>query len=148
LEQRRRAAVAMLKQGMKPAAVAKALQVSRASVSRWHKALRNGGAKALAAKPAPGRPPKLDALQRQRIARLLLQGPLRHGYDTQLWTLDRVSEVIERHLGVSYHPGHVWRILLSLGWSCQKPESRARERDEKAIERWRKVDWPRIKKSR
>jgi transposase len=148
LEQRRRAAVAMLRQGMKSAAVAKALGVSRASVSRWRKALRSGGAKALSARPVPGRPPKLDVTQRQRIARLLLQGPIRHGYETQLWTLDRVSEVIERHLGVSYPPGHVWRILLNLGWSCQKPESRARERDEKAIARWRKVDWPRIKKSR
>jgi len=148
LEQRRRAAVAMWKQGLKPAAVARALEVSRASVSRWCKALRRGGAKALSAKPVPGRPPKLDAAQRRRVARLLVQGPIRHGYDTQLWTLDRVSEVIERDVGVSYHPGHVWRILLSLGWSCQKPVSRARERDEKAVARWRKVDWPRIKKSR
>jgi transposase len=110
--------------------------------------LRSGGPKALSAKPVPGRPPKLDTAQRRRIARWLLQGPIRHGYETQLWTLDRVSAVIERQLGVSYHPGHVWRILLSLGWSCQKPESRARERDEKAIARWRQVDWPRIKKSR
>ena len=147
LEQRRRTAVAMLKQGMRPVAVARTLQVSRASVSRWRQALRGGGSNALSAKPAPGRPPKLDASQRQRIARLLLQGPIRHGYETQLWTLERVSDVIERHLGVSYHPGHVWRILLSLGWSCQKPESRARERDEKAIATWRRVDWPRIKKS-
>jgi transposase len=138
----------MLKQGIKPAAVAGALGVSRASVSRWRQALRSGGTKALSAKPVPGRPPKLDAAQRQRIARLLLQGPIRHGYDTQLWTLERVSEVIQRHLGVSYHPGHVWRILLNLGWSCQKPESRGRERDEAAIEGWRKIDWPRIKKSR
>jgi transposase len=105
----------MLKQGLKPAAVARALQVSRASVSRWRTALRSGGPKALSAKPVPGRPPKLDTAQRRRIARWLLQGPIRHGYETQLWTLDRVSAVIERQLGVSYHPGHVWRILLSLG---------------------------------
>jgi transposase len=148
LEQRRRAAMAMLKQGLKSAAVARALGVSRASVSRWRKALRSGGGKALWAKPAPGRPPKRDAAQRRRIARLLVRGPIRHGYGTQLWTLERVSEVIERHLGVSYHPGHVWRVLVGLGWSCQKPESRGRERDEKAIARWRKMDWPRIKKSR
>ena len=147
LEQRRHAAMAMLKQGLKPGVVARALRVSRISVSRWHKSLRIGGAKALSAKPTPGRPPKLDAAQRQRMARLLMQGPIHHGYETQLWTLDRISEVIERHLGVSYHPGHVWRVLLSLGWSCQKPESRARERDEKSIARWRRVDWPRIKKS-
>lgn len=148
LEQRRHSAAAMLKQGLEPVTVARTLQVSRASVSRWRKALRIGGTKALAAKPASGRPPKLNGAQRQRITRLLLLGPIHHGYNTQLWTLERISEVIEQRLGVSYHPGHVWRILVNLGWSCQKPESRARERDEQAVERWRQVDWPRIKKSR
>jgi hypothetical protein len=50
--------------------------------------------------------------------------------------------------GVSYHPSQVWRILRASDWTCQKPERRARERDEAAIARWRRVDWPRIKKSR
>ena len=148
LEQRRRNAVAMLKQGVKPSAVARALNVSLVSVGRWNRALAEGGVKALAAKPVPGRPPKLDESKRQRIGQLLLKGPAHFGYPTQLWTLERIAEVIEKTYGVSYDPSQVWRILLSLGWSCQKPESRARERDEKAIARWRKVDWPRIKKSR
>ena len=79
---------------------------------------------------------------------MLLKGPAHFGYQTQLWTLERVAEVIGKTFDVTYDPSQVWRILMSLGWSCQKPESRARERDEKAIARWRKVDWPRIKKSR
>lgn len=77
---------------------------------------------------------------------MLLEGPLAAGFPTDLWTLTRVAQVIERHFGVKYHPGHVWRILRDLGWSPQKPERRARERDEEAIERWRKEDWPRIRK--
>jgi transposase len=148
LEQRRRHAIAMLKQGMKPALVAKALRTSLVSVGRWRKACRIGGVSALAAKPASGRPLKLSLAKRRRLADLLLKGPIHHGFATELWTLARVAEVIERHFGVSYHPSQVWRILLALGWSCQKPESRARERDEEAIARWRRVDWPRIKKSR
>ena len=148
LEQRRRHAVAMLKQGMKPTAVAKALRTSTVSVGRWKKALEEGGVKALVAKPVPGRPPKLDLAQRQRIGQLLLKGPAHFGYRTELWTLERVAEVIAQTFEVTYDPSQVWRILLSLGWSCQKPESRARERNEKAIARWRQVDWPRIKKSR
>jgi transposase len=147
LEQRRRQAVALLKQGMKPAAIAQALKVWRASVGRWRKAMRQGGMKTLAARPAPGRPPKLDSAKRRRIVDLLRQGPIHHGFETELWTLGRVAEVIERKLGVSYHPSQVWRILPSLDWSCQKPDCRARERDEAAIARWRRVDWPRIKKS-
>jgi transposase len=148
LEQRRRNAMAMLKQGMKAAAVARALKVSTVSVGRWKGAMDQGGVKALAAKPVPGRPAKLDPAQRQRIGELLLKGPAHFGYQTQLWTLERVAEVIEKTFDVTYDPSQVWRILVALGWSCQKPESRARERDEEAIARWRRVDWPRIKKSR
>ena len=148
LEQRRRHAVAMLKQGMTPAAVAKALRTSLVSVGRWRKAAAADGPKALAAKPVPGRPPKLSLAQRGRIAGLLLKGPAHYGFATELWTLARVAEVIESRFGVSYHPSQVWRILLTLGWSCQKPECRARERDEEAIARWRRIDWPRIKKRR
>jgi transposase len=57
-----------------------------------------------------------------------------------------VAALIEREFGVSYHVDHVWKVLRRLGWSCQKPERRARERDEAAIRRWRESDWPRIKK--
>ena len=148
LEQRRRDAVAMLKQGMKPAAVAKALRVSLVSVGRWRKAALDGGAKALAAKPVVGRPLKLSVQQRQELLELLRQGPIEHGFRTELWTLARVAEVIVRHFGVRYHPSGVWRILQALDWSAQKPECRARERDEAAIARWRRVGWPRIKKRR
>jgi transposase len=148
LERRRRDAVAMLKHGTKPAAVAKALGVSLVSVGRWRKACREaGGTKALAARPHPGRPPKLTAGQRQQLAGLLARGPASHGYRTELWTLARVGEVIGARFGVRYHPSQVWRILLSMGWSCQQPQCRARERDEGRIARWRRADWPRIKKT-
>jgi transposase len=148
LEQRRRDAIAMLTQGMKPAVVATALRTSLVSVGRWRKIAAADGPKALAAKPVPGRPPKLGPAERQRIDALLLKGPTHYGFATELWTLARVGEVIERRFGVSYHPSQVWRILLTLGWSCQKPDCRARERDEEAIARWRRVDWSRIKKRR
>jgi transposase len=77
---------------------------------------------------------------------MLLQGPRRHGYRTELWTLARVADLIAAKFGVRYHPSAVWHILRAMGWSCQKPERRARERDELAIQRWRQDDWPRIKK--
>jgi transposase len=147
LEQRRRDAVAMLRQGVKPAAVAKALRVSLVSVERWRAAVHDGGAKALAAKPHPGRPLKLSITHRQQLLELLRQGPMQHGFGSELWTLARVADVILRHFGVRYHPSQVWRILLSLDWSPQKPQRLARERDEAAIARWRRVDWPRIKKT-
>ena len=148
LEQRRRHAVAMLRRGVKATAVARAFRVSLVSVGRWRDAARRGGVAALAAKPAPGRPPKLSPARRRQLLRMLSRGPRRHGFGTELWTLDRVAEVVYRRWRVSYHPSQVWRILVALGWSCQKPQRRARERDEAAIAHWRRVDWPRIKKKK
>ena len=103
-------------------------------------------ARRLAAKPHPGKPSRLTAAQRQRLAKLLLQGARKHGYSTELWTLARVAELIAMKFGVEYHPGHVWHVLRGMGWSSQKPERRARERDEQAVATWRRGDWPRIKK--
>jgi transposase len=91
-------------------------------------------------------PPRLTDRQREKLVRVLKRGARKNGYATELWTLARVAEVIEKHFGVSYHPGHVWRVLRSLGWTNQKPERRARERDEEAIAAWRAGEWPRIKK--
>ena len=80
------------------------------------------------------------------LLKLLLKGATAHGFSTDLWTLPRVAEIIARTFGVRYHPAHVWKILRGEGWSCQKPERRARERDEAAIQRWRTERWPHIKK--
>jgi transposase len=146
LERRRRTAARLLEQGMKPIRVAQALGVSPAAVTRWKLAYDKGGEAALTGKPHPGRKPKLTRQDRRRLVRLLLKGARSHGYSTDLWTLSRVAEVIAANFGVEYHPGHVWKILRAMGWSCQKPERRARERDEQAIQTWRQEDWPRIKK--
>jgi transposase len=90
----------------------------------------------------------LSPNQKRQLEKILLRGSLAAGYSSELWTCPRVAEVIRREFGVKYHADHVWRLLRGLNWSCQKPERRARERDEKAIRRWRERDWPRIKKER
>ena len=147
LEARRLRAAKLLAQGMKPADVARAVGCGPSSVTRWKEVIRQYGVEGLKAKPASGRPPFLSASQKKKRVKILLGGPRASGYTTDLWTCRRVAEVIERRLGVKYHPGYVWFVLRSLGWTCQKPERQARERDEKAVERWRREDWPRIKKS-
>ena len=122
------------------------LSVSPATVSQWKKIYQRAGPEGLKAKPHPGSKSKLTARQRQKLGRLLRQGPPAHGYATDLWTLKRIAEVIERHFGVRYDPSGVWHVLNGMGWSCQKPERRARERDDEAIARWLPQDWRRIKK--
>jgi transposase len=100
----------------------------------------------LTAKPASGRPPKLTARQQAQLPRLLLRGAPAWGFDTALWTTDRIATVIKRAFGVRFHRAHVGRVLRDLGWSCQKPERRAIERDETAIARWKRYGWAQIKK--
>lgn len=146
LEARRRRAVALLDKGLGVREVARQIDCSPMSVSRWRAEVRARGPDALRPKPAPGRPPRLAAWQRARLLKLLLKGATAHGFHTALWTLPRVAAVIARTFGVTYHPAHVWKILRGEGWSCQKPERRARERDEAAIQRWRAERWPHIKK--
>ena len=147
-ERRRLRGMTLLDQGWSQVEVAYALDVSPAAVCQWVKARRRGGAAALKAKPPCGRPAKLTVKQRSRLEKLLLRGPRKHGWSTELWTLPRVAERIKKHFDVSYDPSGVWHVFKRMGWSCQKPERRARERDEHAVERWCKQDWPRIKKSR
>ena len=101
-----------------------------------------------AAKPAPGRPPKLTAKQRAQLERLLLKGAEAAGFATPLWTCPRIATVIERHFQVRYHVDHIGRVLHALGWSPQQPTRRAIERDEVAIAQWVKDRWPVVRKRR
>lgn len=93
-----------------------------------------------------GRKPLLSAAQRRQLAKLLLKGPQQLGYETPLWTCPRVAHLVEREFGVRYHPGHVWKLLIALGWSPQRPVGRARERNRAEVESWKKKVWPAIKK--
>ncbi len=146
LEARRRRAAEYFQARKSLAEVAELVGVSLSSVKCWRRAWNNGGVKALAPKPHPGTPSKLTDVQKQELVEILLAGPMAAGYWTDLWTCARVAEVVRKKFRVKYHPGHVSRILHDLGFSPQKPRQVAREQDPEAVERWRKVDWPRIKK--
>jgi len=147
LEHRRVRALALLKEGWQPVEVARRIGVDRRSVRRWKAAVRAKGAAGVRAKPAPGRPLKLQAKQRTQLEALLLKGAQAAGFHTDLWTCPRVAELIERRFGVCYHVDHIGRLLHEMGWSPQKPQRRAIERDEQMIRRWVHKDWPRVKKT-
>ena len=146
LERRRRRAVALLSDGASVTQVARRVGCSHSSVILWRDAVRRRGPTALAARPAPGRPPKLTARQRARLPRWLALGAMAWGFPTDLWTTGRIATLIRRWFGVTLHRAHVGRVLLALGWSCQKPERRALERDEAAIAQWKRVRWVAVKK--
>jgi transposase len=147
LEDRRRRSLALLDAGESLNEVGRRIGCNPSSVMRWRDARRRGGVNALRVRFSPGRPWKLDRTQRRRLVNLLLQGPMMHGYRTNLWTTARIAELIRSQFGIEYHRDHVGRLMHSLNWSPQKPERRALERDEGAIARWQQKDWPRVKKT-
>jgi transposase len=126
--------------------VAEVVQASTSSVKRWRKAFDQAGSEGLNSTPHPGPRSRLTDKQKQQVTRILLRGARASGYANDLWTCSRVAELIRRQFGATYHVDYVGTLLHKLGWSVQKPEQRARERDEAAIQRWRTQDWPRIKK--
>jgi transposase len=136
----------MLLAGKRPAEVALAVGVARQTVYTWKGLLDEGGIDALRAVPGRGRPAKLDEEQLAQLRRVLLQSPTEHGFGTELWTLKRVGVLIKRMFGVEVSQTQVWRILGALGFSAQKPERRAMERDEEAVRHWKRHTWPALKK--
>lgn len=147
LERRRRRAIALLARGLTLSQAARRVQASVGSVYQWRQAWRTGGEAALAPRPVPGRPRKLTAQPGEPLVHILLQGARAHGFADELWTLRRIAAVIRVHFAVRYHPAHVWKVLRSLGWSCQVPERRAIPRDEQAIAHWKRYKWPARTKS-
>jgi transposase len=146
LQRRRLRAGRLLLKGVAQADVARRVGVTRSTVSEWNEKLQDGGLEALKRRPR-GRPAGLDPAQRRELIKHLRQGALAAGFATELWTLPRVGELIERRFARGYSESQVWRILVSLGFSCQRPSGRALERNESAIQRWKRERWPALKKT-
>jgi len=145
-EGRRLRAFELKEQGWKQKEIAEALGVSEGAVSQWMKRAREEGVEGLRHRPPPGATPRLSEDQRARVPELLAQGAQSYGFRGEAWTCERVAIVIRREFGVSYHPAHVSRLLKALRQSLQKPQRRANQRDEEAIEHWKEHRWPSLKK--
>jgi len=145
-EARRLQAWKLKKKGWKQKDIAEALSVTPGAVSLWMGRAARDGPEALRRQPRPGAPPRLNEEQLNRLPELLKKGAEHFGFRGDVWTQPRVAKLIEREFGVAYHPSHVGRILKAIEWSRQKPVTRASQRDEAAIERWRTEQWLAIKK--
>jgi transposase len=148
MKRRRLLAADMFKKGKPQADVARALGVSPQSVSIWYRTWQEGGREALKGAGRAGRLPYLDDDDLAAVVTALKKGPRANGITSDLWTLARVSDVIEQVTGVRYSQTQTWSVLHDrLGWSRQRPSRKALERDEGAIATWVAEDWPRIKKA-
>ncbi|MFJ3638063.1 winged helix-turn-helix domain-containing protein [Streptomyces sp. NPDC090112] len=132
--------------GEKTAVIAKDLRVRVRSVERWRRAWREGGMQALRSS-SPANSPTVTDAQFAVLEEELGKGPSAHGFEDERWTLARVQTVIRRRLRVSLSVPTVWRLLKRHGWSWQAPARRALERDDHAVELWKREVWPRVKAS-
>ncbi len=145
-EGRRLRAWELYEQGWKQKDIAGALGVTEGAVSQWISRGKAQGKEGLRHHPSPGAPAKLQPEQVAQLPALLARGAEAFGFRGQVWTAARVAQVIKREFGVSYHPTHCGRLLSAIKHSRQKPESRARGRDEQAIQVWREHHSVELKK--
>ena len=138
--------VALLRSGVPQAEVAHRLGVTPVAVCYWKSALDQGGPPALRAIPRSGRPPLVSREHQAALPEMLAKGALAYGFSTDLWTIPRIVKVAESEWGVRYSETALWRMLKRHGLSWQKPRRRAREKDLRAMENWRRRSWPRYKK--
>jgi transposase len=145
-EARRLQAWELKQKGWKQKDIAEALGVSKGAVSQWFKKAESEGVEALRKRKRGGPKPRLSAEQVNQLPALLSQGAEHFGFRGEVWTRARVAAVIKKVFGVTYSRTHVGWLLEKIGWSRQKPLTRASQRDEVAIERWRSQTWPEVQK--
>lgn len=145
-EQRRFKGLDLYQHDVSQAEIARRLGVTQQAVSKWIRDWKRLGKQSLVRKPHEGRPHKLSADQERDLLDQLSRGPLAHGYSTALWTGERIARLIRERYDVRIHFKHVPKLLKQLGWSYQRPTSKAMERNDDVVRRWVQQDWPRIKK--
>lgn len=143
---RKRAIEIVFKEERTQSAAAREVKVTLRTVQKWVALYRKHGEDGIKSRKAPGRPKKLSAKELRRLEKILLKGATKAGYPNDLWTSRRVLDVVEREFNVVYHHNHVPKLLVSMGWSSQRPQREAVEKNQSQIDEWIRSDWKRIKK--
>lgn len=146
-EYRRQRVWDMHQQGQRQQAIAAALGLTQGAVSQIIARAKAGGVEALRYHKPQGAQPRLTAAQKTELLEQLRQGAIAHGFQGDVWTCERIAQVIVKRYGVQYHPDYIGPLLRQLGWSVQRPIVRATQRDESAIAEWAASELPALKKS-
>ncbi len=144
LAKRRARALDLLESGKRVKEVAKIIGVSDRSIRYWQEEARNPKDKS-GIRP-PGHPSHITAEQLKELEQELSKGAYEQGYAEDYWTLDRIARLIWDKFQVRYHPSSVWHIMKRMGWSNQRPQRQALQRNDETIRRWKRSTRPRIKK--
>jgi len=93
-----------------------------------------------------GRKPRLNKEQRERLFKLIEQGPEKCGFDCGIWTSGMIAELVLREFNVLYSPRYLCELLKKIGLSYLKAAFVSDHLDEDKRKEWRKVTWPAILK--
>ncbi len=146
LAKRRRRALELIDSGKRIKEVSKIIGVTERSVYRWKIDEKEPPDKS--DRRPIGRPRRLSNDQLAELSKELMQGAIAHGYIEAYWTLDRIVSLIWDKFKVQYHPSAVWHIMKNMGWSNQRPRRQAIQRDDEAIQHWKRYIWSHIKRRR
>ena len=139
-------AVVLNSEGHSSGEVARILKAPRSRVSEWLSLYETHGTEGLLEGYRSGRPAALTEKQRQELSDIVDSGPVSYGLDTGIWTSPIIAWVIEQEFGVTYHPGHVRKLLHDLGFSLQRPRRGLARADAKPQDQWHRHTYPNLKK--
>lgn len=133
--------------GLTPPQIAQQLHVHRSRVHAWISNWNEYGQESIKEGHRSGRPCALTSAQCQQFHDIVESGPVAYGLNTGVWTSPVLTEVIQEEFAVSYHPGHVRKLLHRLGCSVQRPTTRLVQADPKAQKKWIRYTYPNLKKT-
>jgi transposase len=128
--------------------IARLLDAPRSRVSLWLQQYQMHGWEALLEGHRSGRPKELNDAQLSRLDDIMDSGPVAYGFPSGVWTSPMIARVIEDEFAVEYHPGHVRKVLKSMGFSVQRPRRKLAQADPLVQDRWQRYTYPRLKKNR
>lgn len=148
LENYRFQAIALKQKGWKIDKIAEAFDVHRCSVSHWITKSRKYGKNSLKMTKAKGAEPKLNQEDKKQIVSWLKNSAMEFGFETPLWDCKRIQKLIKQKLNKEISISNLWVNLRRWGFTPQKPEKDAIEKNESEIKRWLREEWPKIEEHR
>ena len=136
-EERRLRALALYNKGWQQKLIAEALGVTQGAVSQRIKKTKDlppeRQREALRLKKSPGRPPIIAPEERPKLVALIERGAEAFGFIGDVWTAQRVRALARRELGILVGLSTIKTFLHEEGFSVQKPEVAATQKNERAV---------------
>ncbi len=139
-------AVLMNHDGRTSGEISRILDRPRSRVADWLKSYEERGYESMLEGHRSGRPCSLEEKQKLALSDIIDSGPIAYGFLSGVWSSILIAEVIKNEFSISYHPGHVRKLLYELGFSVQRPKRILAKADPEKQNRWIRYTYPRIKK--